>query len=115
MSSLQGRILLWQNYKDTDKNTSLHWHSHAVGSLKFSSDGDYLISGGKEAVLVIWQLESGEKKYLPRLGSSISFITSSFNDSHYAISCEDNSIKIVSGTSFQVVKAMQGFASSKEP
>lgn len=31
---------------------TLHWHAAAVTSLAFSTDGTYLLSGGREAVLV---------------------------------------------------------------
>ena len=31
---------------------TLHWHAAAVSSLTFSADGTYLLSGGREAVLV---------------------------------------------------------------
>lgn len=31
---------------------TLHWHAAGVSSLAFSADGTYLLSGGREAVLV---------------------------------------------------------------
>ncbi len=31
---------------------TLHWHAAAVSSMAFSTDGTYLLSGGREAVLV---------------------------------------------------------------
>jgi NET1-associated nuclear protein 1 (U3 small nucleolar RNA-associated protein 17) len=49
--------------------STYHWHSHAVASVVFNSDGTYMLSGGEEAVLVIWQLETGAKRTLPRLGA----------------------------------------------
>jgi NET1-associated nuclear protein 1 (U3 small nucleolar RNA-associated protein 17) len=36
--------------------TTLHWHAHPVGAVCFGMDGAYLISGGKEAVLVSAEL-----------------------------------------------------------
>ena len=53
---------------------TLHWHAHAVSSLAFTSNGAYLLSGGEEAVLVIWQLQTGKKEFVPRLGSPIETI-----------------------------------------
>jgi len=62
--------------------TSLsHWHSHAVADLTFTRNGSHLLSGGEEAVLVLWRLEdfSGigldSKTFLPRLGTPISSIS----------------------------------------
>lgn len=33
--------------------------------------------GGKEGVLVVWQLETGKKKFLPRIGSPLLYFTDS--------------------------------------
>jgi NET1-associated nuclear protein 1 (U3 small nucleolar RNA-associated protein 17) len=52
----------------------MHWHSHAVQSLTYSSDGKFLFSGGEECVLVSWNLESGRRAYLPRRSSAITTI-----------------------------------------
>ena len=39
-----------------------------VTSLAYTSEGSYLLSGGTEAVLVIWHVETREPRFLPRLG-----------------------------------------------
>lgn len=52
----------------------MHWHSHAVLSLTFSSDGKFLFSGGEECVLVSWNLESGRRAFLPRRSAPIQTI-----------------------------------------
>jgi WD40 repeat protein len=46
--------------------TTVHWHPSPVGCLAFSPDGVYLLSGGAEQVLVMWQLENSKPKFLPR-------------------------------------------------
>ena len=48
--------------------SSMHWHAHSVCSLKFTFNGAYLLSGGEESVLVMWQLATGHQQFLPRLG-----------------------------------------------
>ncbi|RLV96302.1 NET1-associated nuclear protein 1 [Spathaspora sp. JA1] len=53
----------------------LKWHIDQVKSLQFSSDNNYLISGGGEKVLVFWQLETEKKQFLPRLNGSIEKIS----------------------------------------
>lgn len=56
--------------------TSLfHWHAHAVASIAFTSNGSYLLSGGEESVLVIWQVHTGRKEFVPRVGAAINSIT----------------------------------------
>lgn len=67
---VEGQIVLWHDFtsKEDVKCTHLHWHAHSVSALNFSNDGIYLLSGGEEAVLVLWQLDTGSKQFLPRLG-----------------------------------------------
>jgi NET1-associated nuclear protein 1 (U3 small nucleolar RNA-associated protein 17) len=83
--------------------STLHWHAHAVGALCFSADGAYLLSAGQEATLVIWQLESLHKTFLPRLGGPITRVVGcSADPAKYAISQEDNVIRVVSLATMQV-------------
>lgn len=74
----------------------LHWHRDAVGSVKWSRDGNYLISGGKETVLLIWQLATGKKQFLPHLGAEIEHITVSPSGTSYALQLADNSVVAIS-------------------
>ncbi|KAJ4485810.1 WD40 repeat-like protein [Lentinula aciculospora] len=83
---VKGNIRLWYCLNEPttfkvaglEKKTqtaSFHWHAHAVSSLAFTSNGSYLLSGGEESVLVIWQLHSGKKEFIPRLGAPIQTIS----------------------------------------
>merc|ERR1712130_683475 len=72
-----------------------HWHQRRVKSLAFTPDGSYLLSGGDECVLVMWQLETGHKSFLPRIGSAIRHISVSPTGRSYALSCVDNAIRFV--------------------
>ncbi|KNZ77003.1 WD repeat-containing protein 75 [Termitomyces sp. J132] len=62
------------------QTTTLHWHAHAVSSIAFTSNGSYLLSGGEESVLVIWQIHSGKKEFVPRVGAPIITVSVSKND-----------------------------------
>ena len=86
----------------------LHWHREAVSSVKFSQTGNYLISGGKETVLVIWQLETGKKQYLPHLTSEIERIVVSPADDRYALQMGDNSIMVLSTSELKPVANFAG-------
>lgn len=86
----------------------LHWHHRPVNTLTFTADGVYLLSGGEEPVLVLWQLETGHRQYLPRVGGEIKSITISPNQSLYALSQADNSIRIINAVSQQIVRIIQG-------
>jgi NET1-associated nuclear protein 1 (U3 small nucleolar RNA-associated protein 17) len=78
-----------QNAASTAK---MHWHSHAVRSLRYASDGQFLLSGGEENVLVSWHLETGRRAYLPRRSAPLMCITTRVDagGTGYAISLEDN-------------------------
>ncbi|CAG8502647.1 2795_t:CDS:10 [Ambispora gerdemannii] len=74
-----------------------HWHAHGVTCMAFTNDGAYLLSGGEESVLVFWQVETGQRQYVPRLGGAeITFITISPNQTIIAVGLGDNTIKVLS-------------------
>ncbi|XP_058199418.1 uncharacterized protein LOC131314646 isoform X2 [Rhododendron vialii] len=93
---------------DADSCTTWHWHSAEVKILLFSSDGAYLYSGGKEGVLVVWQLDTGKKKFLPRIGSPIQFFTTSLDPSLSSVSCADNQIHLLKMPSMEILKSIAG-------
>ncbi|KAF9136120.1 hypothetical protein BGW39_006916 [Mortierella sp. 14UC] len=107
----RGRITLWYCFgKNVDRpvTTSMHWHAHKVADLAFTSDGTYLLSGGEESVLVIWQLATGHKQFLPRLGSEIKHITVSPDDAFYAMGHQDNSVNVIRAVDLKIKTAIQG-------
>lgn len=93
---------------DASALTTHHWHAHEVKSLVFTIDGVYLLSGGLEGVLVVWQLETGKRNYLPRLGGQVVSITPSLHPSLFAIACMDNSIKLLNIGTMEVERTIQG-------
>jgi NET1-associated nuclear protein 1 (U3 small nucleolar RNA-associated protein 17) len=90
---------------DAASCATYHWHSNEVKALTFTVDGVYLLSGGLEGVLVFWQLETGKRNYLPRLGGAVFSIAPSLHPSLFAIACNDNSVNI--GT-MEVERNIQG-------
>ncbi|KAF9086715.1 hypothetical protein BGX23_008634 [Mortierella sp. AD031] len=107
----RGRITLWYCFgKNVDRpvTTTLHWHAHKVAALTFTSDGTYLLSGGEESVLVIWQLGTGHKQFLPRLGSEIKHITVSPDQGLYALGHQDNSVNVIRAVDLKIRTAIQG-------
>ncbi|KAK4193452.1 NET1-associated nuclear protein 1 [Podospora australis] len=73
-----------------------HWHRRAVHSVKWSEDGNYIISGGSETVLVLWQVDTGKQDFLPHLSAAIENIAVSLRGSSYALHLDDNSTMILS-------------------
>ncbi|KAF8913139.1 quinon protein alcohol dehydrogenase-like superfamily [Gymnopilus junonius] len=115
----KGVIRLWYclndnlavNVRGVEKRTqtrSLHWHAHAVSSVKFTSNGAYLLSGGEESVLVIWQLYTGKKEFVPRLGAPISTISisrSNHGEVEYLIGLADATYTFISSSSLKVTRS----------
>lgn len=116
----KGVVRLWYclnddlpvNVRDVEKRTEtrpLHWHAHAVSSLAFSRNGAYLLSGGEEAVLVIWQLHTGRKEFVPRVGAPISTVSvaksSRTGEEEYLLGLVDATYAFVSSTSLKISRS----------
>ena len=84
------------------QTTTLHWHAHSVSSIAFTANGSYLLSGGEEAVLVIWQLHSGKREFVPRVGApiiSVAVANHQSADEEYLLTLSDGTLVFVgSGT-----------------
>ncbi|CAK5280584.1 unnamed protein product [Mycena citricolor] len=110
----KGNIRLWYYLNHHSEATgvekkaqtsSFHWHAHAVSSLAFTPNGAYLLSGGEEAVLVIWQLHSGKRDFLPRVGSPIKTISVSHNangEEEYLLGLADATYSFVGASSLKI-------------
>ena len=85
----------------TPPNTRLRWHRDLVGAVKWSRDGNYLVSGGMETVLVLWQLDTGARNFLPHLSSAIVNLVISPNGASYAVQLADNSCMVISTRELQ--------------
>ncbi|KAF8899035.1 WD40 repeat-like protein [Infundibulicybe gibba] len=113
----KGNIRLWYclnenlavNARDVEKRTSttsLHWHAHAVSAISFTANGAYLLSGGEEAVLVIWQLHTGKKEFVPRVGAPIVTVTLSKTDTEeYLLGLADATYLFVNAGTLKVSRS----------
>ena len=70
--------------------------------------GNYLISGGHETVLAIWQLDTGHRQDLPHLSAAIESVVVSPTGTSYAIRLADNSAMILSTTELQPTFSVAG-------
>ncbi|KAF9882978.1 hypothetical protein FE257_004363 [Aspergillus nanangensis] len=114
-----GSILVYHNIlKIFEKGTEgeknwtprrLHWHRDPVSAVRWSRDGNYIISGGSETVLVLWQLDTGRKQYLPHLSSQICNIVVSASGGAYLLKLADNSVIVLSARELQPSAAITGF------
>ncbi|KAL4930578.1 WD40 repeat domain-containing protein [Aspergillus undulatus] len=74
----------------------LHWHRNPVTAVRWSIDGNYVLSGGHESVMVLWQLDTGRKQFLPHLSSPICNIVVSGSGNSYAVKLADNRVVVLS-------------------
>ncbi|KAK2802522.1 hypothetical protein FQN50_007328 [Emmonsiellopsis sp. PD_5] len=86
----------------------LHWHRNTVKTVKWSKDGNYIISGGLESVLVQYQLDSGRKQFLPHLSSHICSLTVSPTGKSYAVRLADNSAMVLSTAELRPIAYVSG-------
>jgi len=111
----QGVVRLWYcldpklvkvvGVEKKSQTSMLHWHAHAVSSVAFSTNGAYLLSGGEESVLVIWQLHSGKREFVPRVGSAIKNIVVSpprAAEEEYLLGLADASYAFVSSATLKL-------------
>lgn len=75
---------------------TLKWHLERVQALFFSSNDDYLLSGGKERVLVFWQLATDRQQFLPRLDGDITSICSNTGNTLYGVTLANKQLLILS-------------------
>lgn len=98
------------NVKGVEKKTQtspMHWHAHSVSTLTFTANGAYLLSGGEEAVLVIWQLHTGRKEFVPRVGSAISSVsvTRSTNGEEYLLGLADATYVFINAGTLKISRS----------
>ncbi|NXF85627.1 WDR75 protein, partial [Eubucco bourcierii] len=109
-----GKIRVWRNFHHVKDYTysTLHWHHDTVMYLAYSVEGTYLLSGGVEAVLVVWPSESDRQRdFLPRLGSPIEHISMSADGSQCCTLHTDNRITIIN-SNLRFSKSIQGLIKS---
>ena len=87
--------------------TTLHWHAHAVSSIAFTPNGAYLLSGGEESVLVIWQVHTGRKEFVPRVGAPIQTVATynKGDEEEYLLGLADATYAFVSARSLKLSRS----------
>ncbi|KIK94037.1 hypothetical protein PAXRUDRAFT_12297 [Paxillus rubicundulus Ve08.2h10] len=102
---LESNLVKVVGVEKTSQTSTLHWHAHAVSSVAFTLNGAYLLSGGEESVLVIWQLHTGKREFVPRVGSPIKSIAVSparVAEEEYLLGLADASHAFVSSSTLKL-------------
>ncbi|POR32737.1 U3 small nucleolar RNA-associated protein 17 [Tolypocladium paradoxum] len=101
-----------QFVKDGIQVQKFHWHRKAVHSVKWSRDGNYFVSGGSENSLVIWQVDTAKRGFLPHLSGSVENIVVSASGSSYVLHLDDNSAMIISTAEMKPTAYISGIQSA---
>ena len=107
-----GKIHLIQDI--TSKNYILytkHWHSHGVSDLALDPNNDYIYSCGQEGVVVIWNIHTWVKSFLPRLGEPVLGVGVSTNSQYLICFLKNNSIIFLSLTKMKIIDAINSVSS----
>jgi NET1-associated nuclear protein 1 (U3 small nucleolar RNA-associated protein 17) len=130
IGGLRGKIFLYMDLIDALEKQDLggkhdsginlnprimHWHREAVEAVKWSADGNYILSGGHETVFLLWQLRTGHRQELPHLSSPIISITVSLAGTSYALQLADNSVIVLSTSELQPKAHISGIQSRVYP
>jgi NET1-associated nuclear protein 1 (U3 small nucleolar RNA-associated protein 17) len=100
-----------RNPRDDDiVSRRFHWHRNEVLTVKWSLDGNYVISGGHETVMVIWQLDTGQQQFLPHLSAAVQHLTVSPTALAYAVHLADNSVVVLSTSELQPTAYISGLS-----
>jgi NET1-associated nuclear protein 1 (U3 small nucleolar RNA-associated protein 17) len=74
--------------------------------------GNYIISGGTETVLVLWQLDTGKQQFLPHLSATIQNVVVSPTGTSYAVQLSDNSVMVLSTAELKPTANVAGIQAS---
>lgn len=115
---VSGRVMVFTQKKGVPRSapandryavTTHHWHAQEVTALCFSEDDKFLLSGGHEEVLVVWQVEDGKRTYLPRLGGSVNHIVRSpIDPAKFLVSLSCNAIITINIATMQIDTRIAG-------
>ncbi|KAI0107723.1 hypothetical protein GGR51DRAFT_570680 [Nemania sp. FL0031] len=92
-----------------------HWHRKAVYAVKWSRDGNYVLSGGSESTLVLWQLDTQIMDFLPHLSATIENIVVSKLGSAYALHLDDNSAMVLTTAEMKPITYIAGIQALVSP
>lgn len=88
----------------------LTFHQNSVFSVRFSPDGQYLLSGSRDACLAVWQFNAMQQLQLlhsiPAHLFTINSITYSPNGELFATAARDKTIKIWQANNFALLKVI---------
>ncbi len=92
------------------RHTILGAHQQSVFSLRYSPDGQHLLSGGRDAHLCVWDLEKDFEKIStqPAHWYTINSIVFSPDGRYFATASRDKTLKIWDAKGLELLKVLEG-------
>lgn len=90
----------------------VRYHSSPFNDTANRIIGNYIISGGTETVLVLWQIDTGKQQFLPHMSATIQNVVVAPSGSSYGIQLADNSAMILSTAELQPTTNIAGIQAS---
>lgn len=83
-------------------------HTNSVFSLAYSPDGQLLLSGGRDAMLRVWNLDQGDEliSEQPAHWYTINHLVFSPDGQHFATASRDRTLKIWDAKTFELLKVL---------
>ncbi|KAL0243148.1 hypothetical protein GEMRC1_005709 [Eukaryota sp. GEM-RC1] len=100
--SLKSRASRYETEVDMAELAIFHWHYGPVSDVYYYGTGhsEHLISVGREGVIVIWDLKTREREFVPRFGSPLTNVMMSPDCQTFSVCSASGSIHIVKKNMF---------------
>ena len=89
---------------------TLHWHAHALRNVAVSALSGQLFSAGEEGVVVIWNLETNQPSFIPRVASAIRSFAVTRDGTRLFACCGDNCVRWVDAAQCEIRGEITGLA-----
>ena len=89
---------------------TLHWHAHALRNLAVATLGGQLFSAGEEGVVVVWNLETQQPSFIPRVAATIRSFAASRDGTRLFACGGDNSLRWMDAAQQEVRAGQRGRA-----
>lgn len=114
VGDFSGKIHFISNLREKKHLISTkHWHSHKVSAIQTDIHSEYVYTAGEEGVIVIWNLKTEAKSFLPRLSTEICTLSLSTDNQILCLNCKDQSLKFVNLFNFTITNEYSGLCLKK--